>query len=95
MERGRVKSFVGVVVSDKMDKTVTVEVSQMKKHRRYKKPIMKRSRLKAHDENNECKIGFKVLLLENRPISKTKRWRVSKILEKIEAISEVNSNNES
>lgn len=82
MERGRLKSVVGTVVSDKMDKTVIVDVARIRKHPRYKKPIKKDSRYKAHDKNNECNVGDKVLIVESRPISKTKKWRVSKILER-------------
>ena len=82
MERGRLKSVVGTVVSDKMDKTVIVDVARIRKHPRYKKPIKKDSRYKAHDKNNECNVGEKVLIVDSRPISKTKKWRVSKILER-------------
>ncbi len=84
MARGRLKFLVGTVVSDKMDKTVVVDVAQIRKHPRYKKPIRWNSRFKAHDKDNSCKVGDKVMIVESRPISKTKRWRVSKILEKVQ-----------
>jgi small subunit ribosomal protein S17 len=73
---------VGTVVSDKMDKTVIVIVERLVKHRLYKKYIRRRSKFTAHDENNTSKIGDKVLIIQSRPLSKTKRWRVSKIVEK-------------
>ena len=82
MPRGKYKTKIGTVVSDKMDKTVVVDVVQIKKDRVYKKAVKRNTRFKAHDEKEECKIGDKVLLLETRPYSKTKRWRVSKILER-------------
>ena len=74
--------MVGTVVSDKMDKTVIVIVERLVKHRLYKKYIRRRSKFAAHDENNTSKIGDKVLIIQSRPLSKTKRWRVSKIVEK-------------
>jgi small subunit ribosomal protein S17 len=82
MGRGKVKTRVGVVTSDKMNKTVVVDVTQMVSHPKYRKPIKKISRFKAHDEKNECRIGDKVFMIETRPLSRTKRWRVSKILER-------------
>jgi len=72
----------GLVVSDKMDKTVVVAVENRFKHRLYGKVVRRTSRLKAHDEQNACGIGDRVLLMETRPQSKTKRWRVVQILEK-------------
>ncbi len=72
----------GLVVSDKMDKTVVVAVENRFKHRLYGKVVRRTSRLKAHDQNNECGTGDRVLLMETRPTSKTKRWRVVEILEK-------------
>lgn len=81
MARGKFQSRVGTVISDKMDKTVIVDVIQIKKHKRYQKSIKRNSKFIAHDESGECKIGDKVLILEGRPYSKTKRWKVSKILE--------------
>ncbi len=74
--------MVGTVVSDKMDKTVIVIVERLVKHRLYKKYIRRRSKFVAHDENNTSKIGDKVLIIQSKPLSKTKRWRVSKIVEK-------------
>ena len=72
----------GLVVSDKMDKTVVVAVENRFKHRLYGKVVRRTSRLKAHDEQNSCGVGDRVLLMETRPSSKTKRWRVVEILEK-------------
>jgi small subunit ribosomal protein S17 len=72
----------GLVVSDKMDKTVVVEVEDRVKHALYGKVIRRTSKLKAHDEQNSCGIGDRVLLMETRPLSATKRWRVVEILEK-------------
>ena len=80
--RGRRKTREGLVVSDKMDKTVTVEVEDRVKHPLYGKVIRRSSKLKAHDEQNSCGIGDRVLLMETRPLSATKRWRVVEILEK-------------
>lgn len=81
-KRGMRKTRVGVVVSDKMDKTVVVAVETFVQHPLYKKTIKRTTKFKAHDENNECKIGDKVLIMETRPLSKEKRWRVVQILEK-------------
>ena len=81
-ERRRRKTQVGFVVSDAMDKTVVVRVDKMKKHPIYKKYIRRKSRYKAHDEKNQYGVGDKVLIVESRPLSKEKRWRVSKALEK-------------
>ena len=72
----------GLVVSDKMEKTVVVSVEDRVKHALYGKVMRRTSRLKAHDENNDCGIGDRVLLMETRPLSATKRWRVVEILEK-------------
>jgi small subunit ribosomal protein S17 len=80
--RGSRKTREGLVVSDKMDKTVTVEVEDRVKHPLYGKVIRRSSKLKAHDEQNACGIGDRVLLMETRPVSATKRWRVVEILEK-------------
>jgi small subunit ribosomal protein S17 len=79
---GRRKTQVGMVVSDKMDKTVTVLVERLTKHPVYKKYVRKRAKFKAHDENNTCRLGDKVLIVETRPLSKNKRWRVREVLEK-------------
>jgi len=81
-ERNRRKTREGLVVSDKMDKTVVVSVEDRVKHALYGKVMRKTARLKAHDEQNECGIGDRVLLMETRPLSATKRWRVVEILEK-------------
>ena len=72
----------GLVVSDKMDKTVVVEVEDRVKHALYGKVMRRTSRLKAHDENNDCGIGDRVQLMETRPLSATKRWRVVTVLER-------------
>lgn len=80
MSSGGRKEKVGVVISDKMDKTVVVQIDRMIQHPMYKKYIRRRSRLKAHDEQNNCKIGDKVRISEARPLSKTKSWRVTEIL---------------
>jgi small subunit ribosomal protein S17 len=81
-ERGIKKTRTGVVTSDKMDKTVVVKVEKLVKHPTYKKYIKRRVTYKAHDENNECGIGDKVTIVETRPLSRDKRWRVREILEK-------------
>ncbi|MDD5659087.1 MAG: 30S ribosomal protein S17 [Actinomycetota bacterium] len=84
MERGIRKSRIGNVVSDKMDKTIVVAVDHHYKHPLYKKILRKVKNFKAHDENNEAKIGDKVLISETRPLSKTKRWRLVEIIKKAE-----------
>ncbi len=76
------KTRVGEVVSDKMDKTIVVAIKDSVKHPVYKKVIKSTYKLKAHDENNECKIGDKVKVMETRPLSKDKRWRLVEIIEK-------------
>ena len=81
-ERGARKVREGLVVSDKMDKTVVVAVEDRVKHALYGKVMRRTSKLKAHDEQNACGIGDRVLLMETRPLSATKRWRVVEILEK-------------
>ena len=81
-ERNLRKTRVGMVVSDKMDKTVVVIVEDRVAHKTYKKIIGRTYRLKAHDENNECGIGDRVRIMETRPISKDKRWRLVEIVEK-------------
>ena len=81
-ERNLRKTRVGKVVSDKMDKTVVVAIEDNVKHPLYKKIIKNTIRLKAHDENNTCGIGDRVLIMETRPLSKDKRWRVAQIIEK-------------
>jgi len=81
-ERGVRKTRIGTVVSDKMDKTVVVEVKRLVAHPLYKKIIRRRKRFKAHDPQNACQVGDKVLIEETRPLSRDKRWRVKEILEK-------------
>ena len=81
-ERGKRKTLTGVVSSDKMDKTIVVMVNRLVRHPVYKKFIRKRTKVKAHDEKNECHFGDKVLLTETRPLSKEKRWRVKEVLER-------------
>ena len=81
-ERKLRKTRVGKVVSDKMDKTVVVAIVDNVKHPLYKKIIKRTVKLKAHDENNECRIGDRVEVMETRPLSKDKRWRVTNIIEK-------------
>lgn len=80
--RSHRKTRVGLVLSDKMDKTVTVEVEDRVKHKLYGKVIRRTSKLKAHDEQNAAGTGDRVLLMETRPLSATKRWRIVEILEK-------------
>ncbi len=82
MERKNRKVKIGKVVSDKMEKTVVVSVETLVKHPLYKKQIKRTSKFKAHDENNECGIGNTVRIMETRPLSKEKRWRVVDIVEK-------------
>lgn len=81
-ERGKRKTRVGVVISDAMEKTVVVRVRDAASHATYKKIVRRDKHLKAHDENNECGRGDMVRLMETRPLSKTKRWRVIEIIEK-------------
>ena len=81
-ERSLRKTRVGIVVSDKMDKTVVVAIKDNIKHPKYKKIIKRTVKLHAHDENNECRVGDKVLLMETRPLSATKRWRLVSVIEK-------------
>ena len=81
-ERNLRKTRVGKVVSDKMDKTIVVAIEDNVKHPLYKKIIKNTIRLKAHDENNSCGVGDRVQIMETRPLSKDKRWRVVEIIEK-------------
>jgi small subunit ribosomal protein S17 len=80
--QGNKKTMIGLVASDKMAKTVVVEVTRRVRHPVYHKYVQSRSRYKAHDENNEAKIGDRVLIEECRPLSRDKRWRVKQILER-------------
>lgn len=86
MERNRRKVLVGTVVSDKMDKTVVVTVERVQAHPLYGKRIRRTCRYKAHDERNEARVGDRVRLMETRPLSKEKRWRVLEIVERAEAL---------
>ena len=81
-ERNLRKTRTGKVVSDKMDKTIVVAIADNVKHPLYKKIIKRTVKLKAHDENNECRIGDRVEVMETRPLSKDKRWRVTNIIER-------------
>ena len=81
-QRNARKTFEGLIVSDKMDKTVVVAVEDRVKHALYGKVLRRTSKLKAHDEQNECGIGDRVLIMATRPLSATKRWRVVEILER-------------
>ena len=81
-ERSFRKVRVGRVVSDKMDKTVVVQVTNRRSHSLYKKVVQHRVRFKAHDEGNECRVGDLVRIMETRPLSKDKRWRVVEVVEK-------------
>ena len=80
--RGMKQQLVGTVLSNKMDKTVTVQVERLVRHSVYKKFVRRRVRYAAHDENNTCGIGDRVMITESRPLSKRKRWRISQIIEK-------------
>lgn len=81
-ERNMRRTRVGVVVSDKMDKTVVVSVEQTVRHPLYGKTMRRNARFKAHDESNECGIGDRVRIMQTRPLSKQKRWRVMEVIEK-------------
>ena len=81
-QRGSRRQMIGTVVSNKADKTVTVLVERLVKHKIYHKFMRRRNKFAAHDDRNDCQIGDKVLITESRPLSKSKRWRVVKIVEK-------------
>ena len=81
-ERNRRKVKVGTLVSDKMDKTVVVAIEDFVRHPLYGKAVKRTKKVKAHDENNECRIGDRIRIMETRPISKQKRWRLVEIVEK-------------
>ena len=83
MERNLRKTKLGVVFSNKMDKTITVNVERKVKHPLYGKFVKKSTRFHAHDEKNECNIGDTVKIMESRPLSKTKRWRLVEVVEKV------------
>jgi small subunit ribosomal protein S17 len=82
MERNKRKTRVGWVVSNRMQRTIVVAIDRLLKHPRYNRVIKRTSKLYAHDEKNQCQIGDKVLIMETRPISKLKRWRLVEVLEK-------------
>ena len=84
VKRNLRKTRIGKVVSDKMDKTVVVAIETSVKHPLYKKIVKRTYKLKAHDESNECNIGDKVKVMETRPLSKEKRWRLVEIIEKVQ-----------
>ena len=81
-DRNRRKTKVGVVVSDKMDKTVVVAIEDFVRHSLYGKAVKRTKKLKVHDENNECGVGDKIRIMETRPLSKDKRWRLVEVVEK-------------
>ena len=81
-QRGSKRQMIGTVVSNKADKTVSVVVERLVKHKIYHKIMRRRNKFAAHDDRNDCQVGDKVLITESRPLSKTKRWRVVKIVEK-------------
>ena len=83
MERGRRKVRIGRVVSNKMDKTIVVAVEDFVRHELYNKPVKRTKKFKAHDENNECRIGDRVKIMETRPLSKDKRFRLVEGVEKV------------
>ena len=83
VDRNRRKTLVGMVTSDKMDKTIVVTVEDFVRHSLYGKAVKKTKKVKAHDENNECEIGDKVRSMETRPLSMDKRWRLVNIVEKV------------
>ncbi len=82
-ERGMRKTRVGTVISDRMDKTIVVRVQTLKEHPRYKKTVRQSSRFKVHDEQNQCTVGDRVRIVETRPLSHDKRWRLLEIVEKV------------
>ncbi len=82
MDRGSRKTRIGTVVSDKMDKTIVVSVSRTTRHPLYGKIIRRSKNYKAHDQDNQCRVGDKVKIMETRPLSKDKRWRVAEVIEK-------------
>ncbi|HSB70769.1 MAG TPA: 30S ribosomal protein S17 [Candidatus Methylomirabilis sp.] len=80
--RARRQVVVGTVVSDKMQKTVVVEIARLVRHQTYDKRVRRKTKVKAHDEQNACRVGDRVQLMETRPLSKDKRWRVVEILQR-------------
>jgi len=88
-ERGLRRQREGVVTTNRMEKTVVVALERIVLHPRYKKYLRRRTKVKAHDEHNECQVGDRVLISESRPLSREKRWRVSRILQRVEGAAEV------
>jgi small subunit ribosomal protein S17 len=84
--RGLRKERSGVVVGDRMQKTVVVSVERTMMHPKYKKYLRRRTRVKAHDESNQCHVGDRVIIVESRPLSRDKRWRVSRVLQRAKII---------
>ncbi len=84
--RGNKRQVSGIVLSDKMDKTIVVMAERLVKHEQYKKYVRRRNKFTVHDEENKCKVGDKVLITESRPLSKMKRWRVTQIVKKAVSI---------
>jgi small subunit ribosomal protein S17 len=82
VERGNKRTIKGVVISDKMDKTIVVKTERLVKHPVFHKYVRKHVKYKAHDEQNQCKLGDTVLIIEARPLSKEKRWRMLEIMER-------------
>ena len=85
-ERGHTKERVGIVTSDRMDKTVTVSVERLMQHPLYKKTMRRTKKFKAHDEQNQCRVGDEVRIVETRPLSKTKRWRLVEIIKRADLV---------
>jgi small subunit ribosomal protein S17 len=85
--RGLRKERSGVVVSDRMQKTIVVSVERTVMHPKYKKILRRRTKVKAHDERNECRVGDRVSIVECRPLSRDKRWRVSRVLERAQTVA--------
>lgn len=83
MDRNYRKTRIGKVVSDKMDKTIVVAIETLVRHPLYGKSVKRTTKFKAHDENNDCKIGDRVKIMETRPLSKDKRWRLVEIIERV------------
>lgn len=86
-ERGLTRQREGIVTTNRMDKTVVVALERIVLHPRYKKYLRRRTKVKAHDERNECQVGDRVLISESRPLSREKRWRVSRILQHVESVN--------
>lgn len=88
-ERGLTRQREGVVTTNRMEKTVVVSLERIVLHPRYKKYLRRRTKVKAHDERNECQVGDRVLISESRPLSREKRWRVSRILQHVETAADL------